>query len=703
LLAVIAASIRPNPAMADDSFDSMVQNDWAFAAQQLNNTTGRISKTQYPITTDSAGAWKLTSASQWTSGFFPGALWMMYQQTGDSAWRTKAQDWQAAIENEKTRTNTHDLGFMLFNSFGNGYRLTGNDTYRQIVLTAADSLAGRYNDKVGMIRSWGSKDDTTDFRVIMDNMINLEMLMWASKHGGSQELATKAINHALRTKNDFIRSDGSSYHLVYYDQTTGGVIRKTTAQGAGPETTWARGQAWGIYGFTMMYRETGDQRFLDAARQLSDYFVANLPADYVPYWDFKAPNIPNEPRDSSAAAIASSGLLELWRLETDATRKTTYATAAKNMLTSLSSTNYLAKGTNNQAILLHGTYHKPANDYDTGTTWGDYYFLEALLRLRWLPPDGTALNVREVIASGDNGNVPANTLDNNLATFWSAEGDGQWIRYDLGGAQTVTKLHIALNKGDKRTARFEIQLSTDGTNWTKVWSGVASGTTLQQETYDFADRSARYVRFVGHMNTENTWNSITELDIYGIATAPTPTPTPQPTGVFQEQNGLLVMEAENYTGIVNRSNQSWVKRTDIAGYVGSGFMRPEPDNNVTIDTSYTTKSPEMSYKVQITKTGKYYIWLRGYAQNSDSNTVHLGLDGQAFASSDKVATGSYGSWLWLSGSLDSGVTFLEINSAGAHTINVWMREDGFRLDRIVLTTDSKYKPSGNGPAESPRK
>jgi unsaturated chondroitin disaccharide hydrolase len=302
----------------------------------------------------------------------------MYELTGDPIWMTRATDWQTGLEGRKNDTSTHDVGFVIFSSFGNGYRLTGIDAYRQVVLTAAGSLATRYNAKVGCIKSWNG--GSSDFKVIVDNMMNLEILFWASKHGGSAAWYDMAVSHALRTMTDHVRADGSTYQVVNYDPKTGAVKAKSTNQGASTESTWSRGQAWAIHGFTMAFRETGDQRFLDTARRTADYFIGHLPADLVPYWDFEAPGIPNEPRDSSAAAIAAAGLLELGWLETDPSRSATDISAARGILASLSSPAYLSEGTGNQAILLHGTQNKPDGKYDRGLIYGDYYLLQALLR-----------------------------------------------------------------------------------------------------------------------------------------------------------------------------------------------------------------------------------------------------------------------------------------------------------------------------------
>lgn len=366
-------------APAQDPFEAALLHDFQFAARQLEATTRAISTARYPKSTTSIGSWSTTGASSWTSGFFPGSLWLMGEQSADPSWKTKAEAWQAGIESQKTNTSTHDVGFMIFSSFGNGYRLTGNDAYRQVVLTAARSLATRYSAKVGSIKSWNGPT-SADFRVIIDNMVNLELLFWASKHGGSSAWHDIAVSHALKTRENHVRADGSTYQIVNYDPTTGAVKSKGTKQGLNAESTWSRGQAWAVYGFTMAYRETGDARFLETARRTAEYFLAHLPADGVPYWDLELPRTVGEPRDSSAAAVAASGLLELSRLEPDARRGQSYLSAAKHILTSLSSPAYLAEGTTSKAILLHGTQSKPSGSFDTGLVYGDYYFLEALIR-----------------------------------------------------------------------------------------------------------------------------------------------------------------------------------------------------------------------------------------------------------------------------------------------------------------------------------
>jgi unsaturated chondroitin disaccharide hydrolase len=491
----------------------------SFVAQQLTATMGALSNTSYPhYTSPTTQSWVTTSAGAWTSGFFPGALWLMYEHGGQASWRTGAEARQAGIESQKTRTNTHDLGFMLFTSFGNAYRLTNHDPYRQVVLTAAGSLATRYSAVVGCIKTSYPGGTSSDFKTIIDTLMNLELLFWAAQHGGNSGWAQMAQSHALRAAAEHVRSDGSTYHVVNYSPTTGAVKGKATAQGYNTESTWARGQAWAIYGFTMAYRYTHHATLLQAARVTADYWISHVPADEVPYWDFEAPNLTTQPRDSSAAAIAASGLLELSQLDPDATRRQGYQAQAQATLASLSSSAYLAQGTPNKAILLHGTSHKPNGNADTGLIYGDYYFMEALIRSQdTTPPPPTDVNlaVAAVTASAHDGNVPTNTLDNNLSTRWSAQGDGQWIRFDLGATKTVSQVAAAWYLGNTRTARFDVQTSSTGTTWTTRFTGVSSGTTTQSERYDFPDVAARYVRILGHGNSQSTWNSITEVDIYG--------------------------------------------------------------------------------------------------------------------------------------------------------------------------------------------
>lgn len=392
LIALAIAVMLAAPAQAREPLDSLVAHDLAFAEGRLERTLAKVPANTYPNYTDANGEWVTTGARRWVSGFLAGQLWLMYEATGDPRWRRRAERRQAGLAGQRQNTTTHDLGFVLFNSFGNGYRLTGKDRYRQVAVDGARSLATRWNARVGAIRSWNNRPSApaTDFRVIIDGMMNLELLRWAAANGGKRRWSSMAKGHALRTLAEHVRTDGSTYHLATYASNTGAVKYKRTVQGYDAESTWSRGQAWAIYGFAQAYRSTGDPRFLAAATRLADWFVARLPRDGVPFWDFGAPGIPSAPRDSSAAAIAASALLDLSRQPLSDARAGTYAKTAKKILTSLSSPAYLTEGTSNAALLAHGTGHKPSGLYDTGLVYGDYYFLEALVRYRALKRRGSA-------------------------------------------------------------------------------------------------------------------------------------------------------------------------------------------------------------------------------------------------------------------------------------------------------------------------
>lgn len=307
----------------------------------------------------------------WTSGFFPGSLWLLYEHTGDGQLREYAEHFTSRLESLKDYRGTHDLGFMVFCSYGNGYRLTGNEAYKEIINEASASLATRFNPTVGAIRSWntGRKENPElDYIVIIDNMMNLEMLEWS----GYSDIARR---HADTTLKNHFREDNSSYHVVTYNELTGEVTDKRTAQGLADESAWARGQVWGLYGYTMMYRVTGEKRYLDQAVKIADYVIPRLPEDAIPNWDFDAEQ---QMKDSSAGSIMASALIELYGL----TDNELYLTTAERQLRSLCSDAYLAPvGENGNFILRHGTGHLPAGtEVDVPLTYGDYYFIEAAMR-----------------------------------------------------------------------------------------------------------------------------------------------------------------------------------------------------------------------------------------------------------------------------------------------------------------------------------
>jgi unsaturated chondroitin disaccharide hydrolase len=331
--------------------------------------------------------WQYVSREDWTSGFWPGTLWYLYEAQPIALAKENAQRYtQALAPVLDHQTVDHDLGFQFYCSYGNGYRLTKSPAYKQVLLRAADSLATLYNPKVGTILSWPRmvKQMSWPHNTIMDNMINLGLLFWASKNGGSKKLYDMAVSHARVTSQHQFRPDGSSYHVAVYDDKTGQFIKGVTHQGYADNSMWARGQAWAIYGFTMSYRESREPEFLARARKSADVFIKRLPADQVPYWDFDAPDIPNAPRDASAAAIVASALLELATLVPEKAAGQRYRQQAERMLTTLTSAQYQARE-QGPAFLLHSTGHKPnGTEIDASINYADYYYLEALLRLQKL-------------------------------------------------------------------------------------------------------------------------------------------------------------------------------------------------------------------------------------------------------------------------------------------------------------------------------
>jgi unsaturated chondroitin disaccharide hydrolase len=340
--------------------------------------------TRLPRSTNPDDGSLVTSGTDWwCSGFFPGSLWYLYEYSGDQNILAEAKKRTAVLEKEKLNTGTHDLGFMLYNSFGNGYRITRNPEYKDILITGAESLISRYNDTVGCIRSWDH--GSWLFPVIVDNMMNLEYLFWAARITGDSSFYDIAVSHADKTIQNHYRTDWSSYHVVDYNPFTGEVIQKQTAQGAFDESAWARGQAWGLYGFTVTYRETGNKKYLEAANGIADFILKhpNMPEDMVPYWDFNALGIPDAKRDASSAAITSSALLELQKY-VDEDRSGIYLNAAEKIIRSLSSPLYRAKpGENNNFILMHSVGSLPGkSEVDVPLTYADYYYIESLMRYR---------------------------------------------------------------------------------------------------------------------------------------------------------------------------------------------------------------------------------------------------------------------------------------------------------------------------------
>jgi unsaturated chondroitin disaccharide hydrolase len=344
-----------------------------------NLPADKFPKTYFPTT----GKYEFSNSQWWCSGFYPGTLLYLYEQTKDPALYSEAERILKVLEQEKNNTTTHDLGFMMFCSFGNANRIAPKPEYKEILLTSAKSLATRFNPKVGCIKSWDGKPN--EFLVIVDNMMNLELLFWATKISGDSSYYKIAVTHANTTIKNHFRPDYSSYHVINYNAETGGIIQKRTAQGAGDESDWARGQVWGFYGYVATYRETKDQKYLEQAKHIADFLLThpNLPADKIPYWDFNAPGIPNSLRDASAASILASALIELSGY-VDAKKSKEYIGVAETILKSLSNTTYkAAPGTNGGFIIQHGVGHHPnKTEIDVPLTYADYFFVEAMIRYK---------------------------------------------------------------------------------------------------------------------------------------------------------------------------------------------------------------------------------------------------------------------------------------------------------------------------------
>ena len=328
----------------------------------------------------SSGVVKKVESKDWTSGFYAGNLWQIYKLTGDIRYKEKAALWNAFIEKEKFNNKTHDMGFKVYCSFGKGLEVEDNPRYRNIIVKSAQTLVTRFNTKIGAIRSWDHNKDSWDFPVIIDNMLNLELLFEASKISGNKTFENIAIQHANTTLKNHFRKDNSCYHVVDYDTITGVVKSKVTHQGFNNESSWARGQSWAVYGFTMAYRYTKKKEYLKQAEATAKYYInyKTLPEDGIPYWDFNDTSIPNAPRDASSAAVMASALIELYSF----TKNQAYLDYSNKVINTLSSDKYLLNETvKGPFILDHSTGNWPKKDeIDQPIVYADYYFLEAIIR-----------------------------------------------------------------------------------------------------------------------------------------------------------------------------------------------------------------------------------------------------------------------------------------------------------------------------------
>jgi hypothetical protein len=348
--------------------------------QMKNIPDGKFPKTYYP----EKDKLEFSGSEWWCSGFYPGTLLYLFEQTKQQTLLTEADRMLNLLKKEQFNKNTHDLGFMMYCSFGNANRIAPQPEYKEILVNSAQSLSSRFNPKVGCIKSWDNAD-SSKLLVIIDNMMNLKLLFWATQVTGDSSYYKIAVTHANTTLKNHFRDDYSSYHLVIYNANDGSIEKKVTVQGAADTSAWARGQSWGLYGFTEVYRETKDKKYLEQAKRIAKFILdnPNLPADKIPYWDYDAPGIPNALRDASAGAVMASAFIELSGY-VDIPLSKKYRSAAETILLSLSTDKYkAAPNTNGGYILKHSVGHFSANsEVDVPLTYADYYFVEAMKRYK---------------------------------------------------------------------------------------------------------------------------------------------------------------------------------------------------------------------------------------------------------------------------------------------------------------------------------
>lgn len=372
----------------NNDISNVINNDINFSTRQYSlmlQQIGREGKVRIPKTIDKLGRMVYIPIDDWCSGFFPGSLCYLYQLTNDKSWLLQSKRFTEALDSIQYLTWHHDVGFMIGSSYLNIYRLNPNKAYKKAIIQTAKSLCTRFRKKAGVIQSWNVDRGWQSKRgwtcpVIIDNMMNLELLFEATRLSGDSTYWKVAVSHANKTLENQFRKDGSCYHVVDYDPNNGAVLHRQTAQGYADNSAWARGQAWAVYGYTVCYRYTHDRKYLDQAVKTLNFVMQNpnLPEDLIPYWDFDAPNIPNEPRDASSAACIASALYEMNNYLLD----NGYTSLADRIIRSLSSPEYRAPlGKNGCFLLMHSVGSIPHNnEIDVPLNYADYYFLEALTR-----------------------------------------------------------------------------------------------------------------------------------------------------------------------------------------------------------------------------------------------------------------------------------------------------------------------------------
>lgn len=386
LLSFVVVILVISSCSREEKLGTIIDNALSFSEKQYLLMAEKYADQDSVLPRSFENGKNTTSDSRWwTSGFFPGSLWYLYENNENSEILKYAKLYTDRVEREKFTTDNHDVGFMLYCSFGNGLRLTGEKRYEETLLTGAHSLATRYNPNVGLIRSWDHNKDRWQYPVIIDNIMNLELLLWAYEYSGDEKFKEIAVSHADKTIEHHFHPDFSSYHVVSYDTISGLPHIKQTHQGYSDESMWSRGQAWGLYGYTYLYRILNDERYLNQAQNIADCIIhhPNMPENYIPYWDYNSPDIPDTYRDASAASIMASALVELSDY-VNKNKAKEYMAVAEKQIRTLASPEYTANlGENGYFILKHSTGAYPFNsEIDVPLTYADYYYLEALTRFK---------------------------------------------------------------------------------------------------------------------------------------------------------------------------------------------------------------------------------------------------------------------------------------------------------------------------------
>ena len=374
----VAAAALVSCGLKQESMKELTDRVFDRAVHQLILMDSNLGEKEFPRSIDSEGNLVKSDSKWWCCGFYPGSLWYTYEYTGNEEIKSLADKYTRSLLIDEVRKD-HDLGFIIWCSFGNALRLTGDDTYKPMIEDGARILAARYSPVTKTIRSWNYP---LEYQVIIDNMMNLELLEEASKMFACDSLAQIARTHANTTMENHFREDYTTYHLVCYNLEDGSVDRRVTVQGYADDSAWARGQAWALYGYTMMFRESADEKYLQQAINVADMIIPYLPEDGVPYWDFNDPRIPEIYRDASAGAVMASAYIELSQFVSNKAKSKKYLKTAEKIIRTLASDEYLcAEGECHGFLLKHSVGHLPKNsEVDVPLTYADYYFLEALIR-----------------------------------------------------------------------------------------------------------------------------------------------------------------------------------------------------------------------------------------------------------------------------------------------------------------------------------